>query len=52
MNAVGKSYHVSHRLNAINGTANGFEVWYYAGNTAAKKLAERIVLQYVRLLDG
>ncbi len=42
MNAVGKSYHVSHHLNAFNGTANGFEVWYYAGNTAAKKLAEEI----------
>lgn len=42
MNAVGKSYHVSHHLNAFNGTANGFEVWYYAGNAAAKKLAEDI----------
>ena len=42
MNAVGKSYHVSHHLNAFNGTANGFEVWYYAGNSAAKKLAEEI----------
>nr|DAF46838.1 MAG TPA: lysin [Siphoviridae sp. ctBrh2] len=44
MNAVGKSYHVSHHLNAFNGTANGFEVWYYAGNTAAKKLAEEICI--------
>lgn len=42
MNAVGKSFHVSHHLNAFNGTANGFEVWYYAGNTQAKKLAEEI----------
>lgn len=42
MNAVGKSFHVSHHLNAFNGTANGFEVWYYAGNAAAKKLAEDI----------
>jgi len=42
MNAVGKSWHVSHHLNAFNGTANGFEVWYYAGNAAAKKLAEDI----------
>ena len=44
MNAVGKSYHVSHHLNAFNGTANGFEVWYYAGNAAAKKLAEEICI--------
>ena len=44
MNAVGKSYHVSHHLNAFNGTANGFEVWYYAGNTAAKKIAEEICI--------
>lgn len=42
MNAVGKSFHVSHHLNAFNGTANGFEVWYYAGNAQAKKLAEEI----------
>jgi hypothetical protein len=42
MNAVGKSYHVSHHLNAFNGTANGFEVWYYAGNAQSKKLAEEI----------
>jgi hypothetical protein len=42
MNAVGKSWHVSHHLNAFNGQANGFEVWYMAGNTAAKKLAEDI----------
>lgn len=42
MNAVGKSYHVSHHLNAFNGTANGFEVWYHAGNAAAKKLATEI----------
>ncbi|WP_430609671.1 N-acetylmuramoyl-L-alanine amidase [Enterococcus sp. DIV0876] len=42
MNAVGKSFHVSHHLNAFNGQANGFEVWYYAGNAAAKKLAEEI----------
>lgn len=42
MNAVGKSFHVSHHLNAFNGTANGFEVWYYAGNVQAKKLAEEI----------
>lgn len=42
MNAVGESWHVSHHLNAFNGTANGFEVWYYAGNAAAKKLAEDI----------
>lgn len=44
MNAVGRSYHVSHHLNAFNGTANGFEVWYYAGNAAAKKLAEEICI--------
>ena len=44
MNAVGKSYHVSHHLNAFNGMANGFEVWYYAGNAAAKKLAEEICI--------
>ncbi|WP_368258864.1 N-acetylmuramoyl-L-alanine amidase [Enterococcus gallinarum] len=44
MNAVGKSYHVSHHLNAFNGAANGFEVWYYAGNAAAKKLAEEICI--------
>lgn len=42
MNAVGKSYHVSHHLNAFNGTANGFEVWYYAGNETARKLAQAI----------
>lgn len=42
MNAVGVSFHVSHHLNAFNGTANGFEVWYYAGNAQAKKLAEEI----------
>lgn len=42
MNAVGNSFHVSHHLNAFNGTANGFEVWYYAGNAQAKKLAEEI----------
>lgn len=42
MNAVGKSFHVSHHLNAFNGSANGFEVWYYAGNAQAKKLAEEI----------
>ncbi|WP_312189570.1 N-acetylmuramoyl-L-alanine amidase [Enterococcus sp.] len=42
MNAVGKSFHVSHHLNAFNGAANGFEVWYYAGNAQAKKLAEEI----------
>lgn len=44
MNAVGKSFHVSHHLNAFNGTANGFEVWYYAGNAQAKKLAEEICI--------
>lgn len=42
MNAVGKSFHVSHHLNAFNGTANGFEVWYYAGNEEARKLAQAI----------
>ncbi|WP_312541441.1 N-acetylmuramoyl-L-alanine amidase [Enterococcus sp.] len=42
MNAVGKSWHVSHHLNAFNGTANGFEVWHMAGNAEAKKLAEDI----------
>ena len=42
MNAVGKSFHVSHHLNAFNGTANGFEVWYYDGNEEARKLAQAI----------
>lgn len=42
MNTVGKSFHVSHHLNAFNGTANGFEVWYYAGNEEARKLAQAI----------
>lgn len=42
MNRVGKSYHVSHHLNAFNGQANGFEVWYFAGNETARKLAQAI----------
>ncbi|OTN76712.1 hypothetical protein A5886_001791 [Enterococcus sp. 8G7_MSG3316] len=42
MNEVGKSWHVSHHLNAFNGTANGFEIWHMAGNAEAKKLAEAI----------
>lgn len=49
MNAVGKSFHVSHHLNAFNGTANGFEVWYYAGNAQAKKLAEEICAEVCKV---
>ena len=42
MNRVGISFHVSHHLNAFNGQANGFEVWYFAGNETARKLAQAI----------
>ena len=42
MNSVGKSFHVSHHLNAFNGSANDFEVWYFAGNEEARKLAQAI----------
>lgn len=42
MNGVGISFHVSHHLNAFNGQANGFEVWYFAGNETARKLAQAI----------
>lgn len=42
MNRVGINFHVSHHLNAFNGQANGFEVWYFAGNENARKLAQAI----------
>ena len=42
MNRVGISFHISHHLNAFNGQANGFEVWYFAGNETARKLAQAI----------
>ncbi|RHK04255.1 N-acetylmuramoyl-L-alanine amidase [Enterococcus casseliflavus] len=42
MNRVGISFHASHHLNAFNGQANGFEVWYFAGNETARKLAQAI----------
>lgn len=42
MNKIGKGVHISHHLNAFNGSANGFEVWYYAGDATGKKYAEAI----------
>lgn len=42
MNKIGKGVHMSQHLNAFNGSANGFEVWYYAGDSVGKKYAEAI----------
>lgn len=42
MNRVGVGIHMSEHLNAFNRIANGFEVWYMAGNAAARKLAQDI----------
>lgn len=42
MNKYAGDYHISNHLNAFNGSANGVEVWYYAGDAQAKAMAEKV----------
>lgn len=42
MNKYAGDYHISNHLNAFNGTANGVEVWYYAGDSKAKEMATKV----------
>nr|DAF71737.1 MAG TPA: lysin [Caudoviricetes sp.] len=42
MNRYSGDYHISNHLNAFNKTANGVEVWYWAGDAPSKSLAEKV----------
>ena len=42
MNNFPGDYHISNHLNAFNGTANGVEVWYWAGDESARQMAEKV----------
>lgn len=42
MNKYAGDYHISNHLNAFNGSANGVEVWYYAGDSKAKEMATKV----------